>query len=235
MVIGTLIVLAAAVLLGIQSLFLTHIEPSLPKDTLWRVVTIACFLAPPISFAFLVLMKMNYSRSEGQDIILYTGMAIELGLFVINLVVAVNAKQIEGTMLGIVGLLLGGAAGVVSAGTVAFTLAADPLRGIEKAKIQHDLKVEMQLQQKVEELVGKGLSSPRVEHSAEIWAEGYITDRLGGIFARRASASPESESLQPSQTPDLFEGLTKEEIVLLQTMLHNKAPLNGGGTQPPKQ
>lgn len=199
-VIGALIVLGTVLLLGIQSLFLNHIASALPADPLWRIVTIACFLAPPFAFAFLVLLKMNFSRSTSQDYILYVGMAIELVLFVVNMIVAVSAQQIEGTLLGMIGVLLGGIAGIVSAGTTAFTLAADPLRGLAKSKIEHDLKMEKTAQSKTETLAEQAMSSPRVLAAAENYAEEFVRERFEQVFGRRISerASSQSAPLQVS-------------------------------------
>ena len=45
-----LIALGTLLLLGIQSLFLTHIWNALPQDNLWRIVTIACLLAHRFQF-----------------------------------------------------------------------------------------------------------------------------------------------------------------------------------------
>jgi hypothetical protein len=225
-VIGALIVLGMAILLGIQSLFLNHIADALPQDSLWRMVTIACFLAPPIAFSFLVLLKLNFSRSTAQDYILIGGMSLELVLFVINLVVAVNARQIEGTMLGIIGVLLGGAAGVISAATTAYALSADPLRGVAKARIQHGLKVEKKAQQKTEGLIDKAMGSERVLAKAEAWAENYVTERLGQTFARRVNDGAPSQ--KPPAQPTQVE-LTPETLAELLAMLQaGNAPANGG-------
>lgn len=184
-VIGVLILLGTAILIGIQSLFLNHIYNALPQDPMWRLVTVACFLAPPVSFAFLVLLKMNYSRSAAQDYILIAGMLIELLLFALNMIVAVNANEISGTMLGMIGVLLGGIAGLVSAGTTALCLAADPLRGITKSRVEHELKVAKDVQKKTEGLITSAMSSDRVQAVAEQWAEEYTRGMFGSMLHRR--------------------------------------------------
>lgn len=189
-VISALIILSTLLLLGIQSLFLTHIAGALPDDPLWRIVTIACFLAPPFAFAFLVLLKMNFSRSATQDYILYVGMSIELLLFILNMIVAVNAREIEGTMLGMIGLLLGGIAGIVSAATTAFTLAADPLRGVTKSQIIHDLELEKSVQTRSQSLLEEAMNSPLVKDRAERNAARFIDERFDRVFQRRLSDDP---------------------------------------------
>lgn len=186
--IGVLIVTTTAVLLGIQSLFLTHIANALPQDSVWRTVTQFCFLAPPISFALLILLKMNYSRSPAQDWILIVGMLLELVLFVLNLIVAINANQIEGTMLGVIGLLLGGVAGVVGAGTVALTLSADPLRSIVKSRIIHDLEVAQKMQDKAAAHILEQMDSHSVLARAAADAERFVTEEYGRLFGRLPSA-----------------------------------------------
>lgn len=234
-VIGALIVLGTVLLLGIQSLFLNHIASALPNDPLWRIVTIACFLAPPFAFAFLVILKMNYSRSTSQDYILYAGMSIELLLFVINMIVAVSAQQIEGTLLGIVGILLGGIAGIVSAGTTAFTLAADPLRGIAKTKIEHDLKMEKTAQAKTEALYEQAMDSPQVRAAAEQYAQGFVSERFEQVFGRRASDGKNAPI--HSSAPTILNSATPQEMELLAAVLAKTrgTPANGGNypTQPP--
>lgn len=227
-VIATLIFLGTALLLGIQSLFLTHIAAALPQDNLWQLVTVLCFLAPPFSFAGLAILKMNFSRSTAQDYVLYAGITLELLLFVINLVVSVNAQQIAGTMLGTIGILLGGVAGVVSAGTTAYTLAADPLRGIAKAKIIHELKIEKAKQQKVEALVEQAMSAPGVLQAAERAAETFVRERLEQAFGARANegALPQMPVLPPVLHDP--EGLAK----LLRAS--DEAQPNGGKYTSPK-
>lgn len=198
--IGVLIFTTTAVLLGIQSLFLTHIASAMPNDTVWRVITTLCFLAPPVSFALLVLLKMNYSRSPAQDWILICGMLLELGLFVLNLIVAVNAKQIEGTMLGVIGLLLGGVAGVVGAGTVALTLAADPLRGIAKQRINADLLTAKKMQERAHSHLLEQMDNPNVLQRAAQDAERFVTDEYGRLFNRLPSAKkPPAHNVTPEQ------------------------------------
>lgn len=186
--IGVLIFTTTAVLLGIQSLFLTHIAGALPDDPVWRAVTMFCFMAPPISFALMVLLKMNFSRSPAQDWILICGMLLELGLFVLNLIVAVNSKQIEGTMLGVIGLLLGGVAGVVGAGTVALTLSADPLRGIAKQRVVTDLLTAKRMQEKAHAHILEQMDNPNVLQRAAADAERFVSEEYGRLFNRLPSA-----------------------------------------------
>lgn len=210
--IGVLIVTTTAVLLGIQSLFLTHIASALPDDIVWRAITTLCFLAPPISFALLVLLKMNYSRSPAQDWILVCGMLLELGLFVLNLIVAVNSKQIEGTMLGVIGLLLGGVAGVVGAGTVALTLAADPLRSIAKQRIITDLLTAKKMQERAHSHLLEQMDNPTVLQRAAQDAERFVTDEYGRLFNRLPSA----------KKPTANGGVTPEQMAQLLSALQNQ-------------
>lgn len=209
--IGILIVTTTAVLLGIQSLFLNHIAAAMPKDPIWQFVTTLCFLAPPVSFALMVLLKMNYSRSPAQDWMLIGGMLLELILFVVNLIVAVNAQQIEGTMLGIIGLLLGGVAGVVGAGTVALTLAADPLRGIVKQRIITDLLTAKKMQDKAHAHILEQMDNPNVLQRAAADAERFVTEEYGRLFNRLPSA----------KKPTMNGGLTGEQMAQLLAALQN--------------
>lgn len=114
-------------------------------------------------------------------------MSIELLLFILNMIVAVNAHEIEGTMLGTIGLLLGGIAGIVSAATTAFALAADPLRGITKSQIEHDLALEKSVQTRSQSLLEEAMNSPLVKDRAERNAARFIDERFDRVFQRRLS------------------------------------------------
>ena len=188
-VIGSLILVSVAILMGIQSLFLAHVEKALPGDSFWRFVTIACLLAPPVAVGLLAVLKLNYSRSSAQDYILTIGIGLELLLFVVNMIVALNSDSIQGTMLGTVGILLGGVAGVVSVGTVSFTLAADPVRGIQKSKIEHELNLAQMMQKETEQIILDALKSQGARSRAQQGAELYVLDSFGDLLGRKLYAN----------------------------------------------
>lgn len=197
-VIGALILVSVAILTGIQSLFLTHVEKALPGDSFWRFITIACLLAPPVAIGLLAVLKLNYSRSSAQDWILTFGIGLELLLFVVNMVVSLNANEIQGTMLGTVGILLGGVAGVVSVGTVAFTLSADPVRGIAKKKIEHELRLAQMMQQETEQIIMDAMKSQGARARAQQGAELYVLDSFGSLLGRRLYASESQAPMIPT-------------------------------------
>ena len=207
-VIGSLILVSVAILMGIQSLFLAHVEKALPGDSFWRFVTIACLLAPPVAVGLLAVLKLNYSRSSAQDYILTIGMGLELLLFCVNMIVAINSDSIQGTMLGTVGILMGGIAGVVSVGTVAFTLAADPVRGIQKSKIEHELNLAQMMQKETEQIILDALKSQGARARAQQGAELYVLDSFGDLLGRKLYANdsnpPPLKTIQGSEAHSDF-------------------------------
>lgn len=207
-VIGSLILVSVAILTGIQSLFLAHVEKALPGDSFWRFVTIACLLAPPVAVGLLAVLKLNYSRSSAQDWILTCGIGLELILFCVNMIVAINSDSIQGTMLGTVGILMGGIAGVVSVGTVAFTLAADPVRGIQKSKIEHDLLLARAMQTETQQIIMDALKSQGARARAQQGAELYVLDSFGDLLGRKLYANdstpPPLKTIQGGEAQENF-------------------------------
>jgi hypothetical protein len=204
-VIGLLIAFGVAVMIGIQSLFLTHVAQALPQDPIWRFVTILCFMAPPVMVGLLSVFKLNYSRSSAQDWILICGMGIELLLFMVNVIVAVNGTAIEDNMLGVIGIILGGTAGIVSVGTVAFTLAADPVRGVQKAEIESQLSLIRAAQAQNQKNVLAAMTSDRVRERTERGAEVYVMQQFGRMLGQQLTSNhdavqPKTVFIQPPET-----------------------------------
>lgn len=253
-VIGLLIAFGVAVMIGIQSLFLTHVAQALPQDPIWRFVTILCFMAPPVMVGLLSVFKLNYSRSSAQDWILICGMALELLLFMVNVIVAVNGKAIEDNMLGVIGIVLGGTAGIVSVGTVAFTLAADPVRGVQKAEIENALTLTRSIQEQNKKNVMSAMTSDRVRDRTERAAEVYVMNQFGRLLGQQMTSNndavqqPKQIYLPAQPTPSkppltvaninqmsVQELLSHPELVDELLALGKKAPQNGGAhpAQPP--
>lgn len=180
-----LIVLGVAVMIGIQSLFLTHVQNALPQDSTWRWLTVLCFMAPPVMVGLLAVFKLNYSRSAAQDWILTVSMGIELVFFAINVIVAVNAENINGTLLGFVGLILGGLAGLVSVGAVAFTLAADPVRAVHKQSIINHLELLTMMQQQHKQNITAAMKSDRVRERTAQGTELFVMQQFGGMLGQQ--------------------------------------------------
>lgn len=227
-VIGALVILGVAILVGIQSLFLTHVQAALPDDSFWRAITILCFLAPPVSFGLLVLLKLNYSRSSSQDWILMAGMGIELLLFAINMIVAVNARAIEGTLLGIIGIILGGIAGLVSAGTVAFTLSADPLRGVQKQSIQSNLALVKSMQDQHRKNVLAAMNSDTVRARTESGAQAFVMREMSNLLGEQLTADADHVHAPPMSLPDPRTAGINAQLAALQKQMEQR-PVNGSG------
>lgn len=216
-VIGLLIGLSIAVAIGIQSLFLTHVQNALPSDSIWRWITVLCFMAPPLMVGLLMVFKLNYSRSVAQDWILYAGMGIEIVLFAVNMIVAVNSQNIQGTFLGFIGILLGGLAGLVSVGTVAFTLAADPVRAVHKQGLINDLELFVAMQEQHKQNVLDAMKSEDVRAISGQGAKVFSLARMGeflgqsltGIAQVRPTAPPPNaeQPLDPVTAAQLLAAL----------------------------
>ena len=195
-IIGALVALGVAVMVGIQSLFLTHVAAALPADSTWRYITILCFMAPPFMVGALMLFKLNYSRSSAQDWILTLGMGIELVFFAINVIVAVNASAIEDTLIGFVGLILGGLAGLVSVGTVAFALAADPVRAVHKQSIINHLDTISAMHNQNRKNLAAAMQSDRVRARTENAAEVFVMQMMGQLLGQQLTGDADRREVK---------------------------------------
>lgn len=183
-------------MVGIQSLFLTHVAAALPADSTWRYITILCFMAPPFMVGALMIFKLNYSRSSAQDWILTLGMGIELLFFAINVIVAVNASAIEDTLIGFVGLILGGLAGLVSVGTVAFALSADPVRAVHKQSIINHLDTITMLHTQNRRNLAAAMQSDRVRARSEQGAEVFVLNMLGELLGQQLTGDADRREVK---------------------------------------
>lgn len=195
-VIGALIVLGVAVMVGIQSLFLTHVADALPADSTWRYITILCFMAPPFMVGLLAVFKLNYSRSASQDWILTIGMLVELAFFAINVIVAVNASAIDDTLIGFIGLILGGLAGLVSVGTVALALAADPVRAVHKQSLINHLDTMTMLHTQNRRNLAAAMQSDRVRARSEQGAEVFVLNLLGELLGQQLTGDADRREVK---------------------------------------
>ncbi len=195
-IIGALVFLGVAVMVGIQSLFLTHVAAALPADSTWRYITILCFMAPPFMVGALMIFKLNYSRSSAQDWILTLGMGIELLFFAINVIVAVNASAIEDTLIGFVGLILGGLAGLVSVGTVAFALSADPVRAVHKQSIINHLDTISALHTQNRKNLAAAMQSDRVRARTENAAEIFVMNMMGQLLGQQLTGDADRREVK---------------------------------------